>query len=88
MGRKKKEEIITFKVDDALREALECIPNRSEFIREAIQTALKNTCPLCQGSGVLSLDQITHWKSFAVNHKIQRCDDCKAVHLTCTQKQS
>ena len=39
MPEPKKREIITFKVDDALRKALQSVPNRSEFIRSAILAA-------------------------------------------------
>ena len=87
MSGKKKDDIITFKVDESLRTALDRIPNRSEFIRAAVQAALQNTCPLCQGTGVLSPDQLSHWNTFALNHKLQRCDDCQAIHLTCSRKQ-
>ena len=36
MAGSKKQDVITFKVDESLREALEQVPNRSEFIRSAI----------------------------------------------------
>jgi len=83
MAGKRKQEIITFKVDDSLCEAIRRIPNRSEFIRSAIQTALEGVCPLCSGSGTLSPDQRRHWDSFAEKHTVQQCDDCQAVHLVC-----
>jgi len=53
MSRKTKQEIVTFKVDEPLREAMRGIPNRSEFIRSAILAALENVCPLCKGTGCL-----------------------------------
>ena len=40
MSEPKKQEIITFKVDEALRRALQGVQNRSEFIRAAILAAL------------------------------------------------
>ncbi len=78
-----KQGIITFKVDESLRQALEGISNRSEFIRSAIQTALKNVCPLCRGNGTLTPAQQKHWESFALTHPLQECDDCHAFHLVC-----
>ena len=45
-------QIITFKAEDALVEAMDDIPNRSEFIRSAILAALDGVCPLCHGTGV------------------------------------
>lgn len=82
MGRRK-QEIITFKVDKTLREAMQGIPNRSEFIRIAILRALENACPLCRGTGSLTPDQRRHWERFAANHSVAECPDCHAVHLVC-----
>ena len=83
MSGSKKQEIITFKVDAPLWQALRSIPNRSEFIRSAIQAALKSTCPLCKGTGTLTPDQRDHWTEFAEKHSLETCDDCHAVHLVC-----
>jgi len=83
----KKQEIIAFKVDKALAEALGRLPNRSEFIRAAILSALKNSCPLCQGTGLLSPEQKRHWESFLHSHTLNTCDECQAVHLVCGGQQ-
>jgi hypothetical protein len=80
---KPKHEIVTFKVDQALWDALRGIPNRSEFIRAAILVAMDSVCPLCKGSGILSPDQRRHWEQFAKKHPLQECDDCHAVHPVC-----
>lgn len=82
--KKGKTEIITFKVDEALSEALKDIPNRSEFIRAAVTSALAATCPLCQGSGFLTPSQKSHWDTFARDHRVQECDDCHEKFLICT----
>jgi hypothetical protein len=79
----KKQEIITFKVDEALRRALQGVQNRSEFIRAAILAALDSVCPLCKGSGILTPDQRKHWDTFSKNHPLKQCEDCHAVHLVC-----
>lgn len=76
-------DIITFKADHALSEAMAGIPNRSEFIRSAVLAALKNACPLCCGTGVLTPQQHRHWTAFAEHHAIEQCHDCQAVHLVC-----
>ena len=57
MPGRRKQEIVTFKVDEPLWEAMKGIPNRSEFIRAAILSALDSVCPLCKGSGILTPDQ-------------------------------
>ncbi|NLW55211.1 MAG: CopG family transcriptional regulator [Firmicutes bacterium] len=83
MKHKKKQEVITFKVEAELGKAMEGIPNRSEFIRTAILAALRNTCPLCRGTGILTPEQQKHWKEFAENHRVKKCDDCQSFHLVC-----
>ncbi len=84
MNKGKKASIITFKADESLQEALSHIPNRSEFIREAILTALDNICPLCQGNGILTPDQKKHWHIFEQNHHVEECADCQAPYIMCS----
>lgn len=83
MRSTKKQDIVSFKVDAALAASLKGIPNRSEFIRNAILAALDNGCPLCQGTGILTTEQRDHWYNFTENHMISKCKDCNAVHLVC-----
>jgi hypothetical protein len=83
MTTARKQEIITFKVDEELWKALRGVPNRSEFIRTAILVALESRCPLCRGTGVLTPEQQTHWLEFAKTHALEECDDCHAMHLVC-----
>lgn len=80
---RKKREIVTFKVDEPLLDAMSGVPNRSEFIRAAILAALDNVCPLCKGVGLLTPDQRRHWNRFAKHHALEECADCHAVHLVC-----
>jgi hypothetical protein len=88
MARKKKEEIITFKVDEGLAHAMIGIPNRSEFIRSAITAALDSTCPLCRGSGIMTADQLKHWKEIAKSHTVRECAECHALTIVCSSKES
>ena len=83
MAEHRKQEIITFKVDRSLWEQLQGVPNRSEFIRSAIQAALEGACPLCEGTGTLTADQRRHWNAFTEKHSLKKCDGCRAVHLIC-----
>lgn len=78
-----KQQIITFKAEQALVEAMGDIPNRSEFIRSAILAALEGVCPLCHGTGVLSPHQQQHWQEFSRTHAIERCDTCDEDKLVC-----
>jgi hypothetical protein len=83
MAGRKKQEIVTFKVDQALWKAMKGISNRSEFIRSAILSAMDSLCPLCKGSGILSPDQRRHWDTFSKKHSLEECAGCHAVHLVC-----
>jgi hypothetical protein len=78
-----KSEVITFKVDAALAEALRIIPNRSQFIRTAISDALASTCPLCQGKGFLTPSQKEHWDIFSKSHPVEKCLHCEELRLIC-----
>lgn len=81
---KKKQEVITFKVNMALYERIKDIPNRSEFIRKAIFKELGTICPLCGGMGMLDSAQKSHWDTFAVNHPLKRCEHCDSLILSCS----
>ena len=80
---KKKEGVITFKVNEDLLEVIRAIPNRSEFIRAAILAALENVCPLCSGAGILSPKQKAHWEAFAEHHAVVRCAECDELVMAC-----
>ena len=78
-----KQTVISLKVDSSLLAQLAGLPNRSEFIRDAILAALDSTCPLCRGTGILSPRQKEHWEQFAHNHQLEECRDCHELHLIC-----
>lgn len=80
---RKKEEIITFKVDEKTAHALEGVGNRSAFIREAVLAALGSTCPVCMGTGILSTAQQKHWGEFLSHHHVEKCLKCEETHLVC-----
>lgn len=82
----KKERVITFKVDEDLAESLDMVPNRSDFIRGAIEAALENKCPLCHGRGSLSTSQQKHLEDFLDRHPLKKCGECNTVHFTCQTK--
>jgi len=81
-----KAEIISFKVDPSLLDALKGVRNRSAFIREAILAALDNLCPLCGGTGLLTAKQREHWDDFSRGHAVAECDDCHEFHLVCVDR--
>ena len=45
-------QIVAFKVEPELAALLDAMPNKSEFIRAAVQGRIASACPLCRGTGV------------------------------------
>jgi hypothetical protein len=82
---KNKTEIVTFKADESLIDALRAVPNRSEFIRSCVMQALQSVCPLCRGTGILSPGQKRHWENLAADHEIKECGDCHELHIVCSR---
>jgi len=82
-SRRDKQEIITFKADKSLLKAMKGIQNRSEFIRTAVLNALEQTCPLCNGNGTLTANQLDHWVKFSADHRIEECEHCHEMYLVC-----
>lgn len=83
MNHKQKQEVITFKADPVLAAEIKKLPNRSDFIRRAILAAMENTCPLCQGTGIITPEQKPHWEEFLKHHSLHKCEDCEAIFLKC-----
>jgi hypothetical protein len=86
--KKPKSEIITFKAEEKMLALLEGIPNRSEFIRSAVLSALGSVCPLCAGTGILTPNQKEHWDDFAADHELEECDECHEVYVVCGNKRA
>jgi len=83
--RRSKQDMISFKADRSLLEAMKGIENRSGFIRDAILAALDGACPLCMGTGILTTQQKAHWDAFAKTHSVVQCGHCNEMHLICDQ---
>ena len=81
-----KTEVVSFKADTALLDAMRGVANRSEFIRSAILAALDSTCPLCSGTGTLTPNQMRHWNDLASDHSVEECEDCREVRLVCSNR--
>ena len=81
----KKSAVITFKAEGKMLEELNAIPNRSEFIREAVLNALSETCPLCGGAGFLNAKQRQHWENFTKMHTVRHCRKCDALTFECRE---
>jgi hypothetical protein len=82
------DEVISFKVEASLAEVIKRLPNRSQFIRAAVLAALEHTCPLCQGTGILTPEQQEHWEEFAEHHSVAECTACGHPYLVCQEGRS
>lgn len=88
MPSESQQSIVTFKADVSLVEALRAVPNRSEFIRNAILAALENQCPLCAGTGILTPQQRAHWETFSADHSVRECSKCHEWHIVCAHDET
>jgi len=70
-------QIVAFKVEPELASLLDAMPNKSEFIRSAIQSRLGTVCPLCRGSGVAPYGAVTDDLTRLVQqHPLVACGGC------------
>lgn len=81
-------EVISLRVPSSIAKTLRTIPNRSEFMRHAIEAALDSACPLCGGSGVLSPKRKEHLQNFMQHHTIQECADCHEPYFECKKTET
>jgi hypothetical protein len=79
----RKEEVVTLKVDESLAKVLASMGNKSDFIRRAVLDALGNACPVCNGTGSLTVLQMPHWKEFTAHHRLESCEECNETRLVC-----
>ena len=86
--RRHKAELITFKVDASLLEALKGVENRSQFIRCAVLDALEGKCPLCSGTGILTPNQKRHWSALEADHVVKECGECHEMQLVCSHRRA
>ncbi len=69
--------IVAFKVEPELAAVLDAMPNKSEFIRAAVQNRLASAFPLCRGTGVAPFggvgDELT---KLVQQHPLCVCTGC------------
>ena len=69
--------IVAFKVEPELAALLDAMPNKSEFIRSAVQDRLATACPLCRGSGVAPLGGVgDELAKLLAQHPLCVCAGC------------
>lgn len=67
---KSMQRVVTFKVEEEVAAFLDTMPNKSDFIRKALLSALLEPCPVCNGKGSVprslraDLETIFHKQQF------------------------
>src|SRR6184192_4258066 len=74
--RPEKTEVVAFKVESELAELLNKLPNKSAFIRKAIEAQLGRACPLCKGKGVVPRGIHDHFAPLMHQLNARNCDNC------------
>ena len=74
--RPPKTEVVAFKVEKDLADLLNKLPNKSAFIRRAIEAQLGKVCPLCNGKGVVPRGVHDHYTPLLAKFKERSCDSC------------
>jgi len=81
-----KDVVLSVKIDQTLYEKLKDLPDRSKFVRSAIESALEDICPLCNGTGIMNDAQKKHWEDFTKTHSVERCPECGSIYIKCFNK--
>lgn len=68
--------VVAFKVENALAELLNKLPNKSAFIRNAIAAHLGLACPLCRGQGVVPRGVHDHVAPLLGQLNHRSCEGC------------
>jgi hypothetical protein len=77
MSRKHaKTAVVAFKVEAELADLLNKLPNKSAFIRKAIEAQLGMACPLCNGRGVVPRGIHDHYAPLLSRMGSKECDSC------------
>ncbi len=78
---RKKSVVVTFRVDAHLAEALDQLPDRSAFIRDAILERLHDTCPACGGEGRVHCDSVPWLQELFEKAGARSCTCCATVFV-------
>jgi hypothetical protein len=71
-----KTEVVAFKVEKELADLLNKVPNKSDFIRQAIVSHLGMACPLCNGRGVVPRGVHDYYAPLLSKMGQAHCDNC------------
>jgi hypothetical protein len=71
--------VVAFRVDRHLAEELDRLPDKSGFIRGAIERAFHVSCPVCEGRGAVSHETAAFVGRMLTKERARRCPCCGAV---------
>jgi len=74
-----KSRTVAVKVEAELADFLARLPNKSEFIRQAILAQFGTACPLCSGAGQLASALGSHYAPLLEKHRERACQKCHAI---------
>jgi hypothetical protein len=74
-----KQVVVAFRVDRHLAEELDRLPDKSGFIRGAIERAFHVSCPVCEGRGAVSHETAAFVGRMLSRAKARRCPCCGSV---------
>src|SRR5437588_8716893 len=74
--RPAKTAVVAFKVEEELADLLNKLPNKSAFIRRAIEAQLGMACPLCNGKGVVPRGVHDHYAPILSRLNRGHCNGC------------
>ena len=77
---KAKSVVVTFRVDAHLAEALERLPDKSSFIRKALNTTFHETCPACSGEGRVDCDAAMWLAGVLKREGAKKCECCGSAY--------
>ncbi len=70
-------QIVAFKVEPELAALLDAMPNKSEFIRNAVARQISTACPLCRGTGIAPFNGVSDELTRLVQqHPLCVCASC------------
>ncbi len=68
--------VVTFRVDRHLAEALDRLPDKSAFIREALRRSFHESCPACGGEGRVDCDAAEWLRGVLDKERAKNCECC------------
>ncbi|MSR55950.1 MAG: hypothetical protein EXS09_22155 [Gemmataceae bacterium] len=74
-----KSRTVAVKVEAELADFLARLPNKSEFIRQAILAQFGTACPLCLGAGQVASALGAHYSPILEKHREKACQKCRKI---------